>query len=63
VPAETERLVKLLAQFRKLAEVDPKSAAALCGAYAPPGVPAPEAAAWVALCRALLNLDEFVTRE
>jgi hypothetical protein len=28
-----------------------------------PGADVPEAAAWVALGRALLNLDEFVTRE
>jgi mono/diheme cytochrome c family protein len=63
VPAETERLAKLLAQFRKLAEADPKEAAKLPGPHAQPGVPATEAAAWVALCRALLNLDEFVTRE
>lgn len=62
-PVETERLVKLLAQFRKLADTDPKGAAKLTGAHAPHGVPAPEAAAWFALCRTLLNLDEFVTRE
>jgi hypothetical protein len=29
----------------------------------PAGVPPADAAAWAALARALLNLDEFVTRE
>jgi mono/diheme cytochrome c family protein len=61
--AESERLVKLLTQFRKLTAADPDGAAKLLGAHKPAGVPATEAAAWVALARTLLNLDEFVTRE
>jgi hypothetical protein len=60
---ESERLTKLLAQFRKLAANDPAGAAKLLGAHEPVGVPATEAAAWVALARTLMNLDEFVTRE
>jgi hypothetical protein len=64
-PAETEseRLAKLLGRFRELTTSDPDGSAKLLGKHAPPGVPATEAAAWVALARTLLNLDEFVTRE
>ncbi|MBN9122794.1 MAG: PSD1 domain-containing protein [Planctomycetes bacterium] len=61
--AESERLAKLLGQFRKLTADDPDGAAKLLGTHKPAGVPATEAAAWVALARALMNLDEFVTRE
>jgi hypothetical protein len=60
-PAEGERLAKLLATFRELsASAD---AAKLVGDHKPAGVELREAAAWVALARTLLNLDEFVTRE
>jgi hypothetical protein len=59
--AERERLAKLLATFRELsASAD---AAKLVGDHKPAGVELREAAAWVALARTLLNLDEFVTRE
>jgi hypothetical protein len=63
LPSETERLAKLLDRFRELAKADPAGAAKLVGAYKTDGVPAAEAAAWVALARTLMNLDEFVTRE
>jgi hypothetical protein len=63
LPAEAERLAKLLDRFRALTAEDPVGAAKLLGAHKPDGVPAPEAAAWVALARTLMNLDEFVTRE
>ena len=63
LPAEAERLATLLGQFRTLTAADPDGAAKLLGAHKPAGVPAPEAAAWVALARTLMNLDEFVTRE
>jgi mono/diheme cytochrome c family protein len=63
IEAESERLAKLLGQFRKLTASDPDGAAKLLGSHKPAGVAAPEAAAWVALARTLLNLDEFVTRE
>jgi hypothetical protein len=64
-PAESERdrLVKLLGDFRTLAAAQPTDAAKLTGDHRPEGVPPVEAAAWVALARTLLNLDEFVTRE
>ncbi len=63
LPAESERLAKLFGHFRTLTAADPDGAAKLLGAHKPAGVPAPEAAAWVALARTLMNLDEFVTRE
>jgi len=59
--AELRTLDKLLADLRALASQHPESAA-LAGKV-PPGVSAPEAAAWVAVARTLLNLDEFITRE
>ncbi|MBA4064286.1 MAG: hypothetical protein C0501_11355 [Isosphaera sp.] len=61
--AEVARLVALQGDLAKLAAADPKGAAALLGKHAPAGVPVAEAAAWVATARAVLNLDEFVTRE
>ena len=60
---EVRRLLKLFREFKKLAAADPTGAAKLTGAYKPEGVPPAEAAAWVALARTILNLDEFVTRE
>jgi mono/diheme cytochrome c family protein len=41
----------------------PDEAARLAGPTKPAGVQTAEAAAWVAMGRAMLNLDEFVTRE
>ncbi|QDU23074.1 PSD1 and planctomycete cytochrome C domain-containing protein [Urbifossiella limnaea] len=54
--AERTRLLRLLAEAR------PAAAARVVGAYQPAGVPPVDAAAWVLVARALLNLDEFVTR-
>ncbi|MDW8197227.1 MAG: DUF1549 domain-containing protein [Gemmataceae bacterium] len=62
-PAETERLMKLLDTFRQLAKADAAGAEKLLAAHKPNHVPATEAAAWVAVARTLLNLDEFVTRD
>jgi hypothetical protein len=62
-PAERERLLKLLSEFKKLAAANPADAAKLLGSHKPEGVAPAEAAAWVALARTILNLDEFVTRE
>lgn len=59
---EAARLQELFEQLRQLAADNEQSAIKLVGAK-PAGVDPPEAAAWVALARALLNLDEFVTRE
>jgi mono/diheme cytochrome c family protein len=41
----------------------PEAAAKLVGPNPPAGADIPETAAWVALARTLLNLDEFVSRE
>jgi mono/diheme cytochrome c family protein len=60
---ERDRLHLLLADFLKLAAKDPAAAAKLLGNHKPEGIPPAEAAAWVALARTILNLDEFVTRE
>src|SRR5262249_37943874 len=62
-PAEQERLGRLYNDLLRACQEKPEAAAKLIGAQKPDGVEAPEAAAWVALARALLNLDEFVTRE
>jgi hypothetical protein len=61
--AERERLAKLLGEFRELCARSPAEAAKLVGTHKPNGVELAETAAWVALARTLLNLDEFVTRE
>ena len=59
---EGERLVQLLNDLRA-ANTDTADATKLLGTHVPKGVPPAEAAAWVGLCRTLMNLDEFVTRE
>jgi hypothetical protein len=61
-PAELSRLSRLLGDFRSLCRAKPEEAARLAGQPKAGGDVA-EAAAWVALARSLLNLDEFVTRE
>ena len=61
--AEQERLAKLYADLLALCKADPDKAAKLAGPDVPAGTDVAEAAAWTALARALLNLDEFVTRE
>jgi hypothetical protein len=60
--AELTRLTRLHDDLLALCRANPDEAAKLLGKTTPTGDPA-EAAAWVALSRALLNLDETVTRE
>ena len=60
--AERDRLVTLVGEFRTLVAANPAEAAKLVGPYKTDGIPPAETAAWVALARTLLNLDEFVTR-
>lgn len=62
-PSEREKLLRLFTEFRRLAAADPKAAEKLIGPKKLDGVSVAEAAAWVALARTILNLDEFVTRE
>ena len=61
--AETARFVDLLENSRTYYRADPESGKKLIGKYLPDGVATPEAAAWVAVARTALNLDEFMTRE
>jgi hypothetical protein len=61
--AELARLARLYEDLLALCRAKPDEAAKLAGKTPAKGVSAPEAAAWVALARTLLNLDEFVTRE
>jgi len=61
--AETARFVGLLENGRTYYRAHPESGKKLIGKYLPDGVATPEAAAWVAVARTALNLDEFMTRE
>jgi hypothetical protein len=60
--SELSRLTRLHDELLALCRANPAEAAKLVGKTKPAADPA-EAATWVALARALLNLDETVTRE
>lgn len=61
---EQEALLALYQQQLALAASDEKSAQTLLGTQVPPaGVSSAELAAWIGVARAILNLDEFITRE
>jgi hypothetical protein len=60
---ELRTLLDLLASSRHWYHEHSQEAATMIGSYRPAAVPADEAAAWVATVRAVLNLDEFLTRE
>lgn len=60
---ETTRFAILLQKSRSYYQKHPENAAKLVGKYQPKEVAPPEAAAWVAVARTALNLDEFMTRE
>jgi hypothetical protein len=60
---ERKKLLKLYNEFRTLAAASPTECAKLIGAHKPANARPDEAAAWVGVARALLNLDEYVTRE
>jgi hypothetical protein len=62
-PRELDRLSRLHTELLENARANPPEAAKLAGKDLPTGASATEVAAWVALGRALMNLDEFVTRE
>jgi hypothetical protein len=64
-PSETERerLLALHADLLAVCRADPESAAKLAGANLAEGADVADTAAWVAMGRMLMNLDEFVTRE
>jgi hypothetical protein len=60
---ERARFMSLLDRSRAWYAQTPPEAKKLVGKYAPDGVAAEDAAAWVATARVLLNTDEFLTRE
>jgi hypothetical protein len=61
---ELEALTLVYESHKDLYLNDEKARAELLGSAAlPPGVSPSETAAWVAVARVLLNLDEFITRE
>jgi hypothetical protein len=60
---ETSILSGLFTRFRAEAVARPAESAKLVGRGLAPGVDPAEAAAWTALARTVLNLDEFLTRE
>jgi hypothetical protein len=64
-PSEVERLVAFykveLEHFH--GQADPKEVALAPGAAAPKDVDLPELAAWTMVCRAVLNLDETMTKD
>ncbi len=64
-PTEDEQvmLAQLLDTFRQQCRDQPEAVKALVGPTMPENVAPAEAAAWVAMARTLMNLDEFVTRE
>ncbi|MCA1963678.1 MAG: PSD1 and planctomycete cytochrome C domain-containing protein [Prosthecobacter sp.] len=60
---ETAALRTLLEDSRQHYQAHPEEAAAAIGPHAAKDIPAAENAAWVAVTRILLNMDEFITRE
>jgi hypothetical protein len=61
--AEQERLLGLLSSLQRDFAEDTREAARLAPAGLPKNIPTTRAAAWTLVSRALLNLDEFITRE
>ncbi|MFM2142183.1 MAG: hypothetical protein RLZZ476_727, partial [Verrucomicrobiota bacterium] len=61
---ELQSLTKLLQESRYTYQNgSAEEAKAACGLHAAPDVPAAENAAWVAVTRIILNLDEVITRD
>lgn len=60
---ELAQLAALLAEARSWYAAHPDQASALCAPVELDPPSAVERAAWIAVCRVLLNLDEFLTRE
>jgi hypothetical protein len=60
---EMQRLLALVVQQRQGFTASPKDAGLLAAGMTPPPADAVEFATWTTLSRALLNLDEFITRE
>jgi hypothetical protein len=62
-PQEQQRLEQFLARQRDDFQTHPEEAKEAVSGAVPEGVTTPELAAWSAVSRVLLNLDEFITRE
>lgn len=62
-PREIETLLTLLQSERLWYQDHPHEARELTGSYLSETVDSHETAAWIAVARTVLNLDEFVTRE
>ena len=62
-PEEASRIDRLLSQQMESFRRSPADALQVTGADIPAGIDLAQWAAWTAATRALLNLDEFVTRE
>ncbi len=62
-PQEQERLKEFLARQLDVFQTRPQEAKEVVSGAVPEGVTTPELAAWSAVSRVLLNLDEFITRE
>ncbi|MBW8886004.1 MAG: hypothetical protein JF612_14790, partial [Planctomycetia bacterium] len=62
-PAELSDVFSLYSAARALAERDDAAARKLVGDPAPTSDAIGEVAAWINVARALMNLDEFITRE
>jgi hypothetical protein len=62
-PSEAVRLSRLYDELAAMCRANPEAAAKLIGPAKPAGADSAETAAWVAVARAIMNLDEFVTRE
>ncbi len=60
---EIELLTNVYRQERKHFQQQPDAAAQFVGEYAATDIPPAETAAWIAVARTVLNLDEFITRE
>ncbi len=61
-PDELERLVRFYEEQKEYLRRNPEAAESLYAAHGVEGVDSAEAAVWVSISRALLNLDEFITR-
>lgn len=62
-PREVDALLSLLQSERLWYQQHPDDARQLAGEYNPGTISTHETAAWIAVARTVLNLDEFVTRE
>ncbi|HVX14493.1 MAG TPA: PSD1 and planctomycete cytochrome C domain-containing protein [Pirellulales bacterium] len=61
--SEAGRLADLLNRERTAFAASPADAQRVAGAFTPAQIPPQEAAAWTALARVAINLDEFITKE